>query len=1245
MVLSMLGLDHVAKTYIGDAMVRGISGGQRRRVTLAEELAGTRDVLIMDEINTGLDSASTYSIACTLSNIAKHLQKVVLVSMLQPQAEAFEKFDDVILLMEGKIVYHGPVGHVVNHFTTDLGWFVFPKRKDPASFLLELCTPTGQLVHAGPALLEKKGLTVQDQDVDRMLENPPTTFLVTADEMVEAFNNKKERGSRSSSDIPEQKKSSETITPTSTCTRTNPTTTQDGDAIWPPKRPFARSLTKMTSLVLNRQLKLDLRERSILIIRFIQILLLGFIYGTLFTITTNLASGRNVLSLCTTTILGMSFLAVPQISIVFSTKPIFFKHRDGRFFHVFSYVIASITPQWGMAVYETILFSLFVYWISGFYASAGYFFTFVLILWSSLVTLTSQYRLVAYTAPSLVASSGTASFIMLLAIITNGFTIVKYNIPSYIIWIYWINPVSWAIRSLAISELTSPDWKVPVNSTTTTTMGQYTLEQYGFYTETAWIWYGLAFLWGSTVVYTACSVVALKWRDPPVPRPVITRRDGLKGIAMQALKDAETRKSMKFMKKVGGVEEKEEEEEGGGDIGGWRRGMRGKVGMRIKEMTTLDTTASAITNNNSNDNNNNDNNSKTPPLVTLVCKDIWYKVPHPQKKGEQLPLIKGVSFYAKPGTLTALMGGSGAGKTTLMDCILSRKTQGEITGDILVNGLPATPAVWSGISGYVEQFDNLTAQLTVQETVQFSGRLRLDETLFTAAQVKQAAHAAISMVELETVVNRVVGSVFAPSLSAEQCKRVSIAVELVANPAVLFCDEVTSGLDVRAAGVVMRAVKNVAKSGRTIVATIHQPSIEIFESFDRLLLLRKGGLVDYFGDIGVESVDLIEYFERFPGVAAIQPGYNPASWMLEVTGAATSTVFTSAALDFSEEYTKGELYKENEETIAAFIEEGTKEDHNDNADGNGNGGRQSLAAMVKTSTGNDKEIKSATSSNTQRTELLKKYWLIYWRSPSYNYIRILMTLAIALVYGLIFLNKGNLGATADVATIQGIAGVVFSMSNFLGIFNTLNVQPIVSQERAVYYRERAIGMYGPGAVAIVSGLVEVPYLLTQGLIMSVVAYWMIGFEAIAWKFFYFFLLFTLSITMSCFLGQFLVYATPSPVLAQLLATTMTQLFVLFCGFLSLYPTMPEGWKWMNRIVPTTWTMYGLMTSQIGDSNVLMAPGSSTDPDVKTVSEYVEWLFGYEYSFIWWCPLIMLGYCVFLRVAIAVVLKHVSFLKR
>jgi len=1236
----MLGLDHVAKTYIGDAMVRGISGGQRRRVTLAEELAGSRDVLIMDEINTGLDSASTYSIACTLSNIAKHLQKVVLVSMLQPQAEAFEKFDDVMLLLDGKIVYHGPVSQVVDHFTTDLGWFVFPSRADPASFLLELCTPTGQLVHAGPALLERKGLTVEDQDAEKMMENPSSTFLVTADEMVEAFNNKR-RGVVLAGTAEEKRNSGTTTTTTA------PTIKED--AIWPPKKPFARSLTKMTSLVLNRQLKLDLRERSILIIRVIQIILLGFIYGTLFTITPNsLASGRNVLSLCTTTILGMSFLAVPQISIVFSTKPVFFKHRDGRFFHVFSYVIASIMPQWGMAVYETILFSLFVYWISGFYAAAGYFFTFVLILWSSLVTLTAQYRLIAYTAPSLVASSGIASFIMLLAIITNGFTIVKYNIPAYIIWVYWINPVSWAIRSLAISELTSPDWSAPINSTSDTTVGQYSLELYGFYTETAWIWYGLAFLWGSTIFYTACSVVALKWRDPPVPRPVITRRDGLKGIAMQALKNAETRKSMKKL-----VEEKEGDDDVGGSIGDWRRSRRGKVGMKTKEMTALATTTTSATTTSAATNNNDNNiNNKTPPLVTLVCKDIWYKVPHPQKKGEQLPLIKGVSFYAKPGTLTALMGGSGAGKTTLMDCILSRKTQGEITGDILVNGLPATPAVWSGISGYVEQFDNLTAQLTVQETVQFSGRLRLDETIYTAAEVKQAADAAIAMVELETVVNRVVGSVFAPSLSAEQCKRVSIAVELVAKPAVLFCDEVTSGLDVRAAGVVMRAVKNVAKSGKTIVATIHQPSIAIFESFDKLLLLRKGGLVDYFGDIGLESVDLVDYFERFPGVPVIQSGYNPASWMLEVTGAATSTVFTSAALDFSEEYAKGELYKENEETISALIKEGRKDYDDDinegggGGDGNG-GGRQSLAAMVKgsSSTGNNKKIKSATSSNTQRTELLKKYWLIYWRSPSYNYIRILMTLAIALVYGLIFLNKANLGATADVATIQGIAGVVFSMSNFLGIFNTLNVQPIVSQERAVYYRERAIGMYGPGAVAIVSGLVEVPYLLTQGLIMSVVAYWMIGFEAIAWKFFYFFLLFTLSITMSCFLGQFLVYATPSPVLAQLLATTMTQLFVLFCGFLSPYPTMPEGWKWMNRIVPTTWTMYGLMTSQVGDSDVPMAPGSSTDPDIQTVSEYVEWLFGYENSFIWWCPLILFGYCVFLRVAIAVVLKHVNFLKR
>ncbi len=119
----------------------------------------------------------------------------------------------------------------------------------------------------------------------------------------------------------------------------------------------------------------------------------------------------------------------------------------------------------------------------------------------------------------------------------------------------------------------------------------------------------------------------------------------------------------------------------------------------------------------------------------------------------------------------------------------------------------------------------------------------------------------MELVELEPLAHRVVGD-----LTTEQRKRLTIAVELVANPSVLFADEPTSGLDSRAALVVMRALRNIVNTGRTVVCTIHQPSTEIFTAFDELLLLKPGGRVIYNGPLGANGSQLIDYLTAFPGV-------------------------------------------------------------------------------------------------------------------------------------------------------------------------------------------------------------------------------------------------------------------------------------------------------------------------------------------------------------------------------------------
>jgi ABC-type multidrug transport system ATPase subunit len=204
----------------------------------------------------------------------------------------------------------------------------------------------------------------------------------------------------------------------------------------------------------------------------------------------------------------------------------------------------------------------------------------------------------------------------------------------------------------------------------------------------------------------------------------------------------------------------------------------------------------------------------------------------------RLQLLREVTGSFRPGVLTALMGVSGAGKTTLMDVLAGRKTGGYIEGDIRIAGYPKNQATFARISGYCEQNDIHSPQVTVRESLIYSAFLRLPEIIgdqeITDDIKIQFVDEVMELVELDNLKDALVGLPGITGLSTEQRKRLTIAVELVANPSIIFMDEPTSGLDARAAAIVMRTVRNTVDTGRTVVCTIHQPSIDIFEAFDEV---------------------------------------------------------------------------------------------------------------------------------------------------------------------------------------------------------------------------------------------------------------------------------------------------------------------------------------------------------------------------------------------------------------------------
>ncbi|TFJ82894.1 hypothetical protein NSK_005810 [Nannochloropsis salina CCMP1776] len=234
--------------------------------------------------------------------------------------------------------------------------------------------------------------------------------------------------------------------------------------------------------------------------------------------------------------------------------------------------------------------------------------------------------------------------------------------------------------------------------------------------------------------------------------------------------------------------------------------------------------------------------------------------------------------------MMALMGPSGAGKTTLLDVLAGRKTgHGKISGSILHNGLVLPSALRPVLTAYVDQnsSDVHSPHMTPHEILCFSVALRLPRACPTLSPALYSTFvdAVLKLLRLERVKDSIVGPPSA-GLSFEEMKRVSIATEVVAFPSLLFLDEPTTFLDSDHSLVVIQMLRELARGrvggreggwqgGMTVIASIHQPSKEVFELFDSLLMLGKGGNVVYVGPTRGEN-GVVAYFEKLPGIIPLE---------------------------------------------------------------------------------------------------------------------------------------------------------------------------------------------------------------------------------------------------------------------------------------------------------------------------------------------------------------------------------------
>ncbi|CAK7336270.1 unnamed protein product [Dovyalis caffra] len=1073
-VLKILGLEVCAETMVGDEMIRGISGGQRKRVTTGEMLVGPSRALFMDEISTGLDSSTTYQIVNSLKQTIHILNSTAVISLLQPAPETYDLFDDIILLSDGQIVYQGPRENVLGFFE-HMG-FKCPERKGTADFLQEVSIKKAVVFGAFVT-------SIKDQEQYWARVDQPYRF-VTVNEFAEAFQSF-DVGRRIADELSTPFDKSKNH-PAALVTKT-----------------YGAGKMDLLKANFSREYLLMKRNSFVYIFKICQLTIMAIIAMTLFFRTemhrdTVTDGGIYTGALFFTAIMIM-FNGMSELSMTIAKLPVFYKQRDLRFFPAWAYAIPPWILKIPITFVEVAAWVFLTYYVIGFDPNVGRLFKqyFLLLLINQMAS--ALFRFIAAAGRNMIVANTFGSFALLTLFALGGFILSREQIKKWWIWGYWISPLMYGQTAV-----------IPENSTEP--LGIQVLKSRGFFTEAYWYWIGVGATIGFILLFNLCFILALTFLNSfEKPQAFISEEpengESVRrtGGAIQLSKHGNSHRT----NTEGGVGISRSDSEASGEVHNNR-----KKGMVLPFQ---------------------------PHSITF--DDVIYSVDMPQEMKVQgvvenrLVLLKGVSGAFRPGVLTALMGVSGAGKTTLMDVLAGRKTGGYIEGDIKISGYPKKQETFARISGYCEQNDIHSPHVTVYESLLYSAWLRLhsevdSETRKVGTRCLTYAlgiwewdsvmfiEEVMELVELNPLRHALVGLPGVNGLSTEQRKRLTIAVELVANPSIIFMDEPTSGLDARAAAIVMRTVRNTVDTGRTVVCTIHQPSIDIFEAFDELFLMKRGGQEIYVGPLGRHSTHLIKYFEAIEGVSKIKDGYNPATWMLEVSSSAQEMAL---GVDFANVYKNSDLFRRNKALIAELSTPAP--------------GSMDLYFPTMYST----------SFFTQCMACLWKQHWSYWRNPPYTAVRFLFTTFIALMFGTMFWDLGSkVNSTQDLFNAMGS---MYAAVLFLGVQNSSSVQPVVAVERTVFYRERAAGMYSALPYAVAQVLIELPYIFVQAAVYGIIVYSMIGFEWTVAKFFWYLFFMYFTLLYFTFYGMMAVAMTPNYHIAAIVSSAFYGLWNLFSGFI------------------------------------------------------------------------------------------------
>ncbi|KAL0042544.1 hypothetical protein WJX79_003095 [Trebouxia sp. C0005] len=1089
-VISQLGLNKVAHSLIGDAFTRGVSGGERRRVAIAAELLTSPACLLLDEPTTGLDSSNASRVVDILSGLAS-AGVTVIITIHQPRPDILRLMDRMLLLSDnGQVVYSGPLDSAAPYFK-DVGFVADELRSNIADYMLDLV------------------IRAADADVAVMVERFAGSDIAAKDDAA----------------VQELCQSP-----------------------WPlgPPRPHPPYLLQLRVLSTRLMRKLY-RHPFLILVNFIATLVTAVALGLIFRNAGVDTGGiQNRLGCLFFMLLYLSMMSLSSLPIWRAEKLLFIRERDAGAYGTPAYYTAvllfDIVP---MRVVPPLFFAMFSYWMIGLHTQCtSCIFAFIGVLVSANIAATTMSQAIGAAVASVRVANLLGSLAIMMFLLFGGFLLNRDQVPWYCTWIADLSYFNYAYEALAVNEFHHAPvdfiFTSPLNDSVLPPLrvsGDGVLKEFGFVPGRGLM--DAAMVW----LLVACFGMLTYFFLETAGR---TGQQSLWGISMAWVK------SMKKSRRVSNGSEPESPlagvnqelaEPSNGHISQTFSPYVGsspppthptlhKMPSHSKPSNGLITAAGA------------DDDSRDVPVSVegflqvapqiVSWQGISCTVPQGHS-GQQRKILHSISGVAavtgEDGQLMpclfAVLGPSGAGKTTFMDILSGRKRDPGVSGGVSVNGQPLTAVTMQRLCGYVLQDDVLPGTSTVEEYLRFQADLRLPSSVHGTARQAHVQHL-IHQLGLQKVATSLIGDEFTRGLSGGERRRVAIAAELLTSPACLLLDEPTTGLDSSNAARVVDILAGLASAGVTVIITIHQPRPDVFNLMQRVLILSGDGRLVYSGPKDMAA-------QHFATAGYFAPGrdISMADHMLDV-------VIRSEGAEVSELV---DLYTDSQ---VAAADRALMHDLASSSDSVSNSGPLQLRYQA--------------SYWRQLAVLSRRLGKAMWVDPMLLAMNWGAALLMALGLGIVYWR-----ATRDTGGIQNRFGSLFFILIYMSVMS-LSSLPLWMEDRLLFIRERASGVYGTPAYFTATVLFDlIPMRVLPPCFFAAATYWMIGFRPGTWHLLTFLLLLVLSNTVGASMNMAIGAAAPSTAVANLLGSLAVLLSILFGGFLLSSKQMPNVVSWMAQL--------------------------------------------------------------------------------